>query len=295
MSEKYRSGYVALIGPPNVGKSTLLNYLAGEKISIVSPRPQTTRFLIRAIITLPESQIIFVDTPGMVEGKRLKTPAEKFFVTRALDYLEEVDLIVLMVAPLIRGKEESFLLEKVRETGKKTILAINKIDKADKEEVEKLMEEYNSLYPFHRIIPISAKKGTNVSILVGEIILSLPERPPLYPQDMKTDFPLQIWMGELIREKIFHLTQEEIPYATFVKVEEIEERGKVLYIKANIFTEQPSQKGILIGKKGSMIKRIGEKSRKELEDLLRKKIYLDLEVKVKKKWRYHDWKDLEWG
>ncbi|MCD6521774.1 GTPase Era [Candidatus Calescamantes bacterium] len=281
----YRSGYVALVGPPNVGKSTLLNYLIGEKISIISPRPQTTRFLVRAIVTFPEAQLVFVDTPGLLEASRLKTPVERAFVIQALKYLEEVDIVVMMVEPHPPREEEIYLVERIEEIKKKTILAINKMDKVKSDYVEWLMEEYKKIGDFHRIIPISAKKGTNVTILVGEIILALPFQPPIYPEDIKTDLPRELWIAEIIREKIFHLTYYEVPYATLVKVEEMKDKGKVFYIKATIFVEEPSQKGILVGKGGKMIKEIGRRAREELEVSLGKKVYLELEVRVEKGWR----------
>ena len=283
--QDFRSGYVALIGPPNAGKSTLLNYLAGEKLSIISPRPQTTRFMVRAIITFPEAQIVFVDTPGFLDTDKLKTPVERAFVVKALKVLEEVDIITAIVEARMPGEEELFLLEKLQEMDKRIILALNKIDRVKEEYLNSLLEEYRKWGEFHRIIPISAKKGTNISILVGEIIMALPLRPPLYPEEMKTDIPSHLRVGELIREKIFHLTYQEVPYATLVKVEEILDRGKVLYIKGIILVEEPSQKGILVGKGGRMIREIGKRAREELERIFQKKIYLDLEVKVEKGWR----------
>lgn len=281
----FRSGYIALVGPPNVGKSTLLNYLAGKKLSIVSPRPQTTRFMVRGVVTFPEAQLIFVDTPGMVESKRLKTPVERGFVIQALKYLEEVDIVVMMTEPRLPREEETFLIQTLSPMRKPVILVVNKIDKVKDMEVEAVVEEYKKMGSFHRIIPISAHKGTNVQILVGEIILSLPEGPPLYPEEVKMDFPRDMWIGEVIREKIFQLAYQEVPYATLVKVESFEDKGDILHIQAGIYVEQPSQKGILIGKRGQMIKEIGKRSREELELFLGKKIFLKLEVRVEKNWR----------
>ena len=285
MKEIYRSGYVTIVGPPNAGKSTLLNYLVGEKLSIVSPRPQTTRFLIKGILTFPEAQIIFVDTPGMQEVEKLRTPVERGWVIQALKFLEETDVVTMIVEPHLPREEEYLLIERLNEVQKPVLLAINKIDKLEKDHTERLVEEYRKTGVFRRLIPISAKKGTNITILVGEIILALPERPPLYPENLKTDFPRELWIGEVIREKIFQMTYHEIPYATLVKVESIEDKGKILHIQATIYTEEPSQKGIIIGKGAKKLKEIGIRARKDLESFFHKKVYLGLEVKVEKGWR----------
>lgn len=282
---KYRSGYVTIVGPPNAGKSTLLNYLMGEKLSIVSPRPQTTRFLVKGVLTFPEAQVIFVDTPGMQEADKLRTPVERGWVIQALKFLEETDVVMMIVEAHLPREEEQLLIERLNEVKKPVLLAINKIDKLEKDRMERLIEEYKKVGNFSKIIPISAKKGTNIAILVGEIILALPERPPLYPEEVKTDFPRELWIAELIREKIFQVTYQEIPYATLVKVDSIEDKKKVVCIQAVIYTEEPSQKGIIIGKGANKLKEIGTRARKDLEKFFRKKVYLGLEVKVEKGWR----------
>ncbi|NOZ64644.1 MAG: GTPase Era [Caldiserica bacterium] len=282
---KYRSGYVTIVGPPNAGKSTLLNYLMGEKLSIVSPRPQTTRFLIKGVITFPEAQLIFVDTPGMQEADKLRTPVERGWVIQALKFLEETDVVMMIVEAHLPREEENLLIERLNQVKKPVLLAINKIDKLEKDRVERLIEEYKKAGNFSKIIPISAKKGTNISILVGEIILALPERPPIYPEDVRTDFPRELWIAEVIREKIFQVTYQEIPYAALVKVDNIEDKKKVVCIQATIYMEEPSQKGIIIGKGANKLKEIGIRARKDLEAFFHKKVYLGLEVKVEKGWR----------
>ena len=282
---KYRSGYVTIVGPPNAGKSTLLNYLMGEKLSIVSPRPQTTRFLVKGVLTFPEAQVIFVDTPGMQEADKLRTPVERGWVIQALKFLEETDVVMMIVEAHLPREEEQLLIERLNEVKKPVLLAINKIDKLEKDRMERLIEEYKKVGNFSKIIPISAKKGTNIAILVGEIIFALPERPPIYPEDIRTDFPRELWIAELIREKIFQVTYQEIPYATLVKVDSIEDKKKVVCIQAVVYTEEPSQKGIIIGKGANKLKEIGIRARKDLEKFFRKKVYLGLEVKVEKGWR----------
>jgi len=286
--EKFKSGFVSLIGKPNVGKSTLINRLVGEKITIISPRPQTTRNIIKGIVTFDEAQIIFLDTPGIMDTKEAKTLIDKYIIKEAIKSLEGVDIILLMVNPLPPSEEDKFILQKLKEFKKIAFLVINKIDKAKKDYLKELSKIYCSFFPFTEVIPISAKKGTNLSILVGKMIQYLPYHEPYYSSDLITDQPERILVAELIREKIYLLTHQEIPYSAMVKVEQFKERkGNLIYIKASIYVEHVSQKGILVGKKGKMIKEIGKLAREDIEKHLGCKVYIDLWVRVKKEWRKH--------
>jgi len=284
--EKFKSGFVTLIGKPNVGKSTLLNYLVGEKIAIVSSRPQTTRNIVRGIVTFDEAQVIFLDTPGVINLNKVKTPIDRHIVEEALKSLDGVDLIVVIVEPPAISEGDSFILENLKRIKKPVFLAMNKMDRVKKSQLDSLEKEYRNLFPFIQVIPISAKTGTNISILMGEIIQHLPVHPAYYSSDLITDQPERILVAELIREKIFSLTRQEIPYSVLVNVESFEERrNDLVYIQAVIYVEHFSQKGILIGKRGRMIKKIGELARKDVEERLGCRVYLDLRVGVKKEWR----------
>ena len=276
-----------MIGKPNVGKSTLINYLVGDKIAVISEKPQTTRNLIRGIVTFEEAQMVLVDTPGIIRLTETKTPIDRHIIEQALRGMEGVDLIVLIVdssSPI--SEEDKFIIENLRKIEKVVFLAINKIDKIKESQLRLLWRDYENLFPFVRIIPISAKKGTNISILAGEMIQYLPVHPPYYSSDLITDQPERILVAELIREKIFALARQEIPYSVLVKVNQFEQRKKDLtYIQATLYVEHSSQKGILIGQAGKMIKMIGEMARGEIEERLGCRIYLELQVGVKKGWR----------
>ena len=284
--EDFRSGFVTLIGKPNVGKSTLLNKLVGEKIAIVSACPQTTRNLIRGIVTFDEAQIIFVDTPGITELSKIKTLIDRQIIRETLKGLKGTDLILFLVDGTPFSQEDDFILNNLKRLKKPVFLIINKVDQLKEFQWKALSEEYLSHFPFGRVIPVSAKKETNLSILVGEMIQQLPVHPPYYPSDLITDYPERILIAEFIREKIFHFTRQEIPYSSLVKIQQFEERkNNLIYIRAAIYVEHSSQRGILVGKSGSMIKKIGEEARREIETHLGCKIYLDLWVGVKKAWR----------
>ena len=286
MKDNFRAGFVTLIGKPNVGKSTLLNQLVGEKIAIVSPRPQTTRNVIKGIVTFDEAQVIFLDTPGIISLNKTRTLVDRHIIEEALRSLEGIDLIAIVVEPFSISEEDKFILQKLKKINKPAFLVINKIDKIKESQLESLKEDYSDLFLFSRIIPISAKKGSNLSIFMGEIIQHLPYHSIYYPSDFITDQPERILVSELIREKIFILTRAEIPYSTMVKVSQFEERKEgPIYIRVIIYVEQKSQKGILIGKSGKMIKEIGSLARKEIEKRLGCQVYLDLWVAVKKNWR----------
>ncbi len=279
-----KSGFVAIIGLPNVGKSTLLNQILGTKVSIVSPKPQTTRFNIRGVFTKDNYQIIFIDTPGIHDAKSL---FNQIMVQEALKVLEEVDAILWVMDVSYRLPEEEKILDLIKKANKPAILVLNKIDLIKKQELLPIIDYFSKLHDFKAIIPISALHNDGVDRVIDELIKILPEGPFYYEPDRVTDLPLSLLIAEIIREKIFLLTYQEIPYSTAVKVEEIREEPdrNLLYIQATIFIERDSQKGIIIGKGGKMLKKIGTLAREELEFLIGKKIYLDLWVKALKDWR----------
>ena len=281
----FKSGFVSLIGRPNAGKSTLLNRLLGEKIAIISPRPQTTRNRILGIKNLPAGQVIFLDTPGVHHSR---TRLNKSMVRTALATLEEVDLVCFLIeADRPENDENDLILKNLKRAGKPVVLAINKIDLVPRAELLPVIGRYSQLFPFGQIIPISALSGDGVEILAEEILRMLPEGPPLFPEDMVTDQTERFLVSEFIREKILHRTREEIPYATAVVIEEFKEKEEknLVVIRATILVERDSQKGILIGEKGRTLKEIGRLAREEIESLLGTKVFLELWVKVEKNWR----------
>ncbi|MFN3407088.1 MAG: GTPase Era [Caldimicrobium sp.] len=284
-NKKTKSGVVAIIGLPNVGKSTLLNNLLGTKVSIVSPKPQTTRFNIRGIYTCENLQIIFIDTPGIHEPQSL---FNQLMVKQALQVLEEVDAILWVMDLTNRVPEEEKILEMIKKVGKPTILAMNKVDLIkNKNEILPLIDYFSKVYDFVAIIPISALNRDGLDSIIKELEKVLPEGPFYYDEGYATDLPLKLLIAEIIREKVFLNTYQEIPYCVAVKVDKIEEvpEKNLLHIQATIFVERDSQKGIIIGKSGRMLKKIGTLAREELEFLLKKKIYLDLWVKTLEGWR----------
>jgi GTP-binding protein Era len=292
----FRCGYVALIGRPNAGKSTLLNYLVGEKIAAVSDKPQTTRHKIKGIVTIPnEGQIILVDTPGIHKPGYL---LNRRMMTAVMDAILSVDLLVLIRdASVSTGNGDKFVLNLVKESGKKAILALNKIDKLKKKDsILPLIDFYSKEYNFEEIIPISASKGFQVDILLKEIIKRLPEGEPIFSEDELTDQPLRVIVAEIIREKILELTKDELPYVTAVVVEKFDESDPELTkIHCAILVEKDSQKRIIIGEKGRKIKEIGTRARIEIEKLLGKHVYLELFVKVSENWRNLEYKLDELG
>ena len=283
-SKTTKSGFVGIIGLPNVGKSTLLNQLLGTKVSIVSPKPQTTRFNIKGVLTRNDFQIVFVDTPGIHDAKSL---FNQLMVKEALNALQEVDIILWVMDVTHRIPEEEKILDLIKKANKPAILVLNKIDLIKKQELLPIIDYFSKLHDFHAIIPVSALKNDGLDRVLDELVKLLPEGPFYYESHQVTDLPLNLLIAEIIREKIFLLTYQEIPYSTAVKVEEIKEEPEknLLYIQATIFIERDSQKGIIIGKGGRMLKKIGTLAREELEFLLGKKIYLDLWVKALKDWR----------
>jgi GTP-binding protein Era len=281
----FKSGFISIIGQPNVGKSTLLNLLLGEKIAIVSDKPQTTRNRILGIKNHPAGQIIFLDTPGI---HRAQSRLNRSMVKVALATYSEVDGVCFMIeADRSDNDENDFILETLTKVEKPVFLVINKIDLVPKGDLLPIMERYSRLRSFEQIIPISALLGDGVETFVDELLKILPEGPRLFPEDMITDLPERFLVAELIREKVFQLTQEEIPYATAVVVEDFKEREEknLIVIRATIQVERESQKGILIGKRGRMLKEIGRLAREEIEALLGARVFLELWVKEEKNWR----------
>ena len=280
----FKSGYVSIIGEPNVGKSTLLNALMGEKLAIVTPKPQTTRNRITGILTTDSHQIIFLDTPGVLTPKyRL----QEQMVKAAYAAITDADLVLYMidVSRLNSGIEEKILVE-LKKAAQQVILVINKIDLIPNPSLLPIIASYQEKFPFLELIPISATTGNGVSELHESILKHLPEGPPYFPPDQLSDLPERFFVSETIREKIFLRTSQEIPYASSVMVEEFKERpnGKI-YISAMLYVERQSQKGILVGKGGKTIKRIGQLARAEIEQFLDTTVFLDLRVSVKADWR----------
>ena len=285
---KHYAGFVAMVGRPNVGKSTLTNSLIGEKIAIMSDRPQTTRNRIMCIMNTDNAQIMFLDTPGIHKPQH---KLGEYMVRTAEGTLQEVDVILFIVdVTEKRGAGEEYILELLRKVKTPVILVCNKIDKLqDKSKLFKIMEDYSKQYKFAAIVPVSALNDSEFPGLVQEITKHLPKGPAYYPDDMITDQPERVIAAEMIREKVLRLTRDEVPHAIAVEVEEFKERDdETIYIRATIFVERDSQKGIIIGAKGSLLKKIGQQARADLEKLLYCKVFLDLWVKVKSDWRNQD-------
>ncbi|GBC82483.1 GTPase Era [bacterium HR10] len=282
-----KSGFVALIGRPNVGKSTLLNRLIGQKIAAVSDKPQTTRWRIRGILTRPEGQIIFVDTPGI--HKPIHRMNERMM--RAVEAaIADVDLLLLMTDVTESfGSGDRFVLEMVKRAGKPTFLLLNKIDRLkDKRQLLPLIDRYRREYDFVEYLPISALTGEGVDLLLQSLFEHLPEGPLYYPEGEITDQPERVLVAEIVREKLLMVTREEIPYVTAVYTESFKEENGLLRIHCVILVERESQKPIIIGKGGERLKRIGTLAREEIEFLFGKKVFLELYVKVREKWREND-------
>ena len=284
----HKSGFVAVIGRPNVGKSTLINSLIGQKIAIMSDKPQTTRTRITCILTQQDAQMVFLDTPGIHKPKH---KLGEYMVKAAEGTLKEVDVIIFVVDATEKfGPGEQYILERLQATKKPVVLAINKLDLlTDKEQLLPIITGYNGRYSFTATVPISAKEENNLEGLLTEIKKHLPKGPQYYPEDMVTDQPERLIVAELIREKALWQTREEIPHAIAVDIEEMKARANGdMYVRATIYVERESQKGIVIGKRGALLKEIGAKSREDIQMLLGCKVFLDLWVKVKKDWRNRD-------
>ncbi len=280
----YKSGFVSIIGRPNVGKSTFLNRIIGQKIAIMSDKPQTTRNKIQGVYTENDSQVVFIDTPGIHKPKH---KLGDFMVKMAQTTLKEVDIVLFMVnATEGYGRGEEFIIEQLQETKQPVFLVINKIDQLHPEQLLELIDQYRKLYEFAEIVPISALDGNNVEALIGAIKKYLPEGPQYYPDNQVTDHPERFIISELIREKVLHLTREEVPHSVAVVIDAIQKReGGAVYINATIVVERASQKGIIIGKQGKMLKEVGKRARFDIEALLGSKVFLEVWVKVQKDWR----------
>ena len=296
MPEKrtFRSGFVAVVGRPNAGKSTLVNRLVGQKIAIVTSKPQTTRNRIQGIVTKPQGQIVFIDTPGLHEAD---SALGRQMMKEVAAALEGIDVLLLMVdASRMHPHTDDLLLQKAQRFRRKTILALNKVDRLPKPKLLPLIDAFANAFEFAAIVPISALKGNGCEELLEEILKQLPEGEPYFPEDQVTDQPERFLAAEIIREKAIQVMYHEVPYALAVVVEKYEETPKLLRIEALMNVERDSQKKILIGHKGEMLKKIGTEARKELEAILGSKIYLGLFVKVAPDWRESPQKvrELDW-
>ena len=283
--ENFKSGYVAIAGTPNAGKSTLLNRMLGEKISITSKKPQTTRNRILGVLHRPGVQIVFFDTPGVFEAK---DKLNVRIVDAALAAVGDADLILVVIdVAQSNPNAERFLVKQLRSQTRPVVLALNKIDLVDKSILLQAIDKWSKTFPFEELVPISAKEGIQIDELISAMVRMLPQGPPFFPEDMLTDVTERFIAAELIREQVFRLTGEEIPYATAVTADTFEEKndGQLVRIEATIHLERDSQKGIVIGKNGSKLKQIGTRSREEIEKMLGCKVYLKLFVRVQKNWR----------
>jgi GTPase len=297
-----RAGFVAIVGRPNAGKSTLVNHLVGQKIAIVTSKPQTTRNRIQGIVTRHDGQIVVIDTPGLHDAK---TVLNKQMMREVAAALEGIDALVLMVdaaeALANQGNRaqvhvDPLLIQRAKRFEGRTILALNKVDKASKQKLLPLMEEFAKAHPFVAMVPISALKGDGCDELLREVMKLLPEGEPYFPEDQVTDQPERFLASEIVREKAIALTYHEVPHALHVMVDKWEEAPKLLRIQMTLTVERPSQKKILIGRKGDMLKKVGTQARKELEEILGMKIYLGLFVKVAENWRENPMavRELDW-
>ncbi|MFP3867008.1 MAG: GTPase Era [Desulfobacteraceae bacterium] len=282
--DDFKCGYVALIGAPNVGKSTLLNRLVAEKVAITSPRPQTTRHRLCAVVHRPEAQLLFLDSPGIIDARGA---LNKTLVRAALNALAEADVVVWLVTPQEAEAQTRIISSHLARSGKPIVIAINKIDTIPKADLLPLIVDYHQLFPAAAVLPIAALYGDGLPALLEEIMALLPHAPPLYPSEQLTDRSERFLAAELIRERVFHHTVQEIPYAVAVQIDEFDERQRpqLVRIRAIIYVERASQKGIVIGKHGRRLKTIGQEARADIEALLQCQVYLELWVKVWKNWR----------
>lgn len=283
MKNDFKSGFVTLIGRPNVGKSTLMNYLIGQKIAITSNKPQTTRNRIQTVLTTDEGQIVFVDTPGI---HKAKNKLGEYMVNVAEKTLNEVDVVLWLVEPTtFIGAGEQHIAKQLQRVKTPVILVINKVDSVKREEILPAIAAYKNIYDFADIVPVSARSGDNTDELLRVIMKYLPYGPQFYDEDTVTDQPERQIVAELIREKALHSLQDEIPHGIAVAIDRMKMQNKVMHIDATIICERDSHKGIIIGKQGSMLKKIGSTARYEIERMLDCKVNLKLWVKVKKDWR----------
>ena len=288
MKENFKSGFVAIIGRPNVGKSTLMNHLIGQKIAITSKKPQTTRNKIQTVYTSEDGQIIFLDTPGI---HKAKNKLGEYMVNVAEQTLKDVDVILWLVEPTTYiGAGEKHIAEQLQKTSLPVILVINKVDTVKKEDILQVIDNYRKLYDFAEIIPASALRGQNTKDIVNSLFKYMPYGPMFYDEDTVTDQPQRQIVAEIIREKALHALDEEIPHGIAVTIEKMRERKgqHIVDIEATIICERDSHKGIIIGKQGSMLKKIGSNARFEIEKMLEERVNLKIWVKVKKDWRDSD-------
>jgi GTP-binding protein Era len=284
-NKEFKSGFISIIGRPNVGKSTFINRVIGQKIAIMSDKPQTTRNKVQGVLTNNQAQFIFIDTPGIHKPKH---KLGDFMMKVAQNTLKEVDVILFMVnAEEGYGRGEEFILEKFQNIKTPIFLIINKIDRIHPDKLLTVIDSYKEKYDFAEIVPISALEGNNVDHLLDVIMKYLPEGPQYYPADQVTDHPERFIITELIREKALHLTREEVPHSLAVVMEKLERQAdkEIIHVMATIIVERDSQKGIVIGKQGKMLKEIGKRARVDIENLLGSKVFLELWVKVQKDWR----------
>ncbi|MCT3544935.1 GTPase Era [Lentilactobacillus buchneri] len=279
----FHSGFIAIVGRPNVGKSTFLNRVIGQKIAIMSDKPQTTRNKIQGVYTTKEAQIVFIDTPGI---HKPQNKLGDFMMESALSALKEVDAVLFMVnATEHRGAGDNFIIDQLKNVDKPIYLLINKIDEISPDDIMPIIEQYKNALEFKDVYPISALQGNNVPELIDTLIKELPNGPQYYPAEEVTDHPERFVISELIREKVLELTRQEIPHSTAVVIESIKTEDSLLRIRATIIVERDGQKGIVIGKGGSMLKKIGTLARKDIENMMGNKVFLELWVKVEPHWR----------
>ncbi len=279
-----KSGMVAIVGRPNVGKSTLINALAGEKIAIVSNKPQTTRNRICGVINRGETQFVFMDTPGI---HKPQSRLGEFMVKVVRESVTDVEATLLLVPPIDTiGKPEEELISQIAASGIPAILIINKIDTVPHSDIFKVIDTYQKRYNFEAVIPVSAKMGDGVELVLDEVEKFIPEGPQLFPEDMISDQPERQMIAEIIREKMLELLDREVPHGTAVEIEKFSERDNgIIDVGATIYCEKESHKGIIIGKRGAMLKKIGERARADIEEFMGTKVYLETWVKVKENWR----------
>ena len=280
----YKSGFVAIVGRPNVGKSTLLNRIVGQKIAIMSDKSQTTRNKIQGVYTTDEAQIVFIDTPGIHKPKHR---LGDFMVATAYSAMREVDIVMFMVsADMKRGRGDDLIIERLKQSSVPVYLVINKIDTIHPDELLEIIDDYSKQMDFAEIVPISATEGNNFERLMETLVAQMPEGPQYFPEDQVTDHPERFIVSELIREKVLFFTRDEVPHSVAVTIESMKrnENNKI-EIQATIIVERDSQKGIIIGKGGKMLRLIGTNARLDIENLLGSKVYLELWVKVQKDWR----------
>jgi GTPase len=279
----FRAGFAAIVGRPNVGKSTLVNQIVGQKVAIVSDKPQTTRNRILAVVNRPGGQVVLFDTPGI--HKPMHRMNERM-VDSAVKSLGQVDVAAWVVdVTESYGPGDKYVRDLLKESGRKVVLALNKVDAIPKPKILAIIEQYRHLLDFADVVPVSALNGDNVDVLASRLLAHLPEGEPLYPDDFLTDLPERFFVAEMVREKILRMTRDELPYSTGVVVDSFQEGPDIVRIEASIFVERDTQKAIVIGKGGSMLKAIGTAARHDIEAFLEAKVFLGLFVKVREKWR----------